>query len=134
MSYVKYPKLHVQCAANELPIGELESAAHDMQVPFGVTAFWEYVPAGQVVHPTLPVTFLYFPLAQVEQVPPLGPVYPRLQVQLAAAVHPLHEAPEFAGQAVQGPPFGPQNPALQVQPDKAAHPKHEAPEFAGQAI
>jgi hypothetical protein len=51
--------------------------------------------------------FLYFPAMQAVQLPPFGPVKPKLQVQLACAVHPLHDAPEFAGHVVQVPPFGP---------------------------
>jgi hypothetical protein len=35
------------------------------------------------------------------QTPPLGPVKPVLQVQLASALQTLHEAPELAGHARQ---------------------------------
>jgi hypothetical protein len=55
-------------------------------------------------------------------------------VQLASEVHPLHEAPEFAGHAVHVPPLGPYRPELHLQLTKAVHPLHEAPEFAGHAV
>lgn len=67
----------------------------------------EYMPVPQLVHARVPVVILYFPAVQAVQTPPLGPVKPGLQVQLANAVHPLHDAPEFAGHAVHVPPFGP---------------------------
>jgi hypothetical protein len=60
----------------------------------------EYLPALQSVHPALPVTILYFPAAQAEHVPPLGPVKPRLQTQLLDAVEPLTDC-ELLGQAIQ---------------------------------
>jgi hypothetical protein len=47
------------------------------------------------------VIVLYLPATQTVHVPPLEPVNPRLQVQLASALQPLHEAPELAGQAIQ---------------------------------
>ncbi len=41
----------------------------------------EYVPAEQVVQATVPVVVLKVPATQAVQTPPLGPVYPTLQVQ-----------------------------------------------------
>ena len=52
-------------------------------------------------------------------------------MQLVDTVHPLHDAPEFAGQAVHVPPAGPYNPALQMHWFDAEHLMHEAPEFTG---
>jgi hypothetical protein len=74
-------------------------AGHGTQVmaPFVL----EYVPASHNVHVALPVTLLYFPATQLLHTPPFGPVNPRLQVQLASALQPLHEAPELAGHATQ---------------------------------
>lgn len=61
----------------------------------------EYVPATQLVQATLPVAVLYFPATHARHGPPRGPVYPALQVQFVDTVQPLHETPEFAGQATQ---------------------------------
>ena len=62
--------------------------------------FGEVVCAGQLVHASLPVAFLYVPGAQLIQLPPSGPKKPMLQVQLLDARHARHEAPELTGQAV----------------------------------
>lgn len=41
----------------------------------------EYVPAGQPVHETLPLSLLNLPATHAVQAPPSGPVYPMLHVQ-----------------------------------------------------
>jgi hypothetical protein len=41
----------------------------------------EYDPAGQFVHDTLPMLFLFFPIAQALQALPSVPVYPMLHLQ-----------------------------------------------------
>jgi len=77
----------------------------------------------QLLHPALPRTDLYFPAAQLTQLPPSGPVKPMLHRQsvaasLAAALQefsgqPLHAAsPEAdsnvpSGQGEHSPPFAP---------------------------
>lgn len=60
----------------------------------------EYVFRLQSVHDAAPVTALYFPATQVVQVPPLGPVYPRLQRQSEIAVIPVVEVTVLVGQPV----------------------------------
>lgn len=104
-----YPGLHKHNAAAVLPVDdELEFAGHVMQVATLVApTVVEYVPYVQSVHAVEPVVLLYFPAVQAVHAPPSGPVKPKLQVQLASAVHPLHEAPVLAGQTVHVPPFGP---------------------------
>jgi hypothetical protein len=80
----------------------LEPAGHATQVVAIVAPdVVEYVAAAQSVHTALPVLILYLPTAHAEQTPPLGPVKPMLQVQLASALQPPHEAPELAGHARQ---------------------------------
>ena len=59
-----------------------------------------YLPAPQLVHASEPVVVLYFPAAHAEHGPPSGPVYPRLQRQLASCVDPAGDC-EFDGQAWQ---------------------------------
>jgi hypothetical protein len=58
----------------------------------------EYVLAAQSVHAASPGAVLYFPATQPTHVPPLGPVYPRLQRQAETAVCPVADVTEFAGQ------------------------------------
>ena len=60
----------------------------------------EYVLRPQSVHAADPVAFLNFPATQAVQVPPLSPVYPRLQRQAEMAVCPVADVNAFAGQAV----------------------------------
>jgi hypothetical protein len=91
----------VQAARAELEIGELELLGHATQVETDVDpADVEYVPAPQSVHAALSVKTLYLPVTQAVHVPPLGPVNPTLQVQLASAVLPAGEL-TLAGQARQ---------------------------------
>lgn len=52
-------------------------------------------------HVAAPVTILYFPATQPTHVPPLGPVYPRLQRHEPIAVSPEDVCPEFDGQGRQ---------------------------------
>lgn len=109
----------MQAARAELEIGELELVGHVTQVaaaeapvaaeyvpaPQSVQTVLAirvaYFPAAQSVHTALPVTVLYLPATQPVHAPPLGPVKPTLHVQAVAAIHPLHDAPEFAGHATQ---------------------------------
>ena len=60
----------------------------------------EYVFRLQSVHDAVPVTVLYFPATQAVQVPPLGPVYPRLQRQAEMAVCPVADVTALVGQPV----------------------------------
>jgi hypothetical protein len=60
----------------------------------------EYLPAPQSVQRAAPKPVLYFPAPQAVHVPPLGPVNPRLQTQLASAGEPIG-ACVSAGQAWQ---------------------------------
>ena len=50
---------------------------------------------------TEPIVLLYLFVVHALHVPPLGPVYPMLQRQLAAEVCPVRVFPELAGQATQ---------------------------------
>jgi hypothetical protein len=61
----------------------------------------EYVLTPQSVHVAAPATILYFPAAHASHVPPLGPVYPRLQRHEPIAVSPEDVCPEFDGQSRQ---------------------------------
>jgi hypothetical protein len=79
-------------------IFEYVLAGHKTQV---AAAIGEYVPAAQLVHNPEPVDVLAVPASQAVQTPPLGPVNPTLQAQLASALHPLHVEPELAGQERQ---------------------------------
>jgi hypothetical protein len=107
--------------------------------------------AGHAVHAAEPVSILYVPAPQAVHAAPLRPVKPLLQVQLASALQPLHEAPELAGhavhaaepvailyfpapQAVHAAPLEPVKPLLQVQLASAVQPLHEAPELAGHVV
>ena len=76
----------------------------------------EYVPAEQLTHALDPVAVLYWPATHAEQVPPFGPVYPALHVQLLR--NPLlAPANAFAGHRLQlGLPSGDHSPG--------AHAKH----------
>ncbi len=98
-----YPTLQVQLASVLQPLHEApELAGHARQVVATMApAVVENVAAAQVVHATSPVVVLYVPAAQAVHTPPFGPVYPTLQVQLASASQPLHEAPELSGHARQ---------------------------------
>ena len=53
------------------------------------------------MHAKLPVVVLYFPAKQPTHVPPLGPVYPRLQRHEPIAVCDVSACPEFDGQVRQ---------------------------------
>jgi methionine-rich copper-binding protein CopC len=59
----------------------------------------EYLPAPQSVQPALPGVVLYLPAMHAVHVPPLDPVYPRLQRQLVCADDPETDC-EFVGQLV----------------------------------
>ena len=92
----------------------------------------EDLPLIQLAHAASPVTVLYFPARQAEQVPPLGPVNPGLQTQLVCAVDATTADCELVAQSVHGaepgavlyfpythavhvPPLGPVYPALHEQ-------------------
>ena len=81
------PALQVHAVTAELVMGELEftgQVSQAIDVTAAVTA--EYFPAAQLVHTAVPLAILYVPTAHGEQVPPFGPVYPGLQVQLVTVV------------------------------------------------
>ncbi len=78
-----------------VPAMQLVHAAEEL-----APAVVEYVPAGHETHALGPVAVLYSPGAHAVQVPPFGPVYPALQVQLTR--NPLDAgAREFAGHRLQ---------------------------------
>jgi hypothetical protein len=86
----------------ELEIGDKELVGHAKQLLIVVEPITvEYLESKQLAHGVLPAVPLYFPATQAVQVPPLGPVNPLLQVQLASALQPLHEPPVLAGHARQ---------------------------------
>jgi len=94
-----YPALQVHAVTAELGLSELEFTGHTKQVVGTVApTVLEYVPVKQFVHAALPMTSLYVPALQAEQTPPLGPLYPALQLQEATAVLKPGEF-EFAGHA-----------------------------------
>ena len=80
----KNPALHLQAAAVVLAINDWEFNGHDEQAVAPVT--FEYVAAKQLVHAALPVVDLKAPPTQGVHGPPLGPVYPTLQMQAVTAV------------------------------------------------
>ena len=99
----------------------------------------EYPPAKQFVHAALPEFVLYLPAKHAVHVPPLGPVYPRLQRQEPIAVCAVAVVTEFAGQAVHAalplaplyvlkthaehvPPSGPVYPRLHLHAEMAVFP------------
>jgi len=94
-----YPALHselMHAALDVLAVGEVVSAGQARHAAAAVAAsVAKYVPGPQSMHSEEPVALLYFPEMHAEQTPPSGPVYPMLQVQLAAAGQPVHDAPEF---------------------------------------
>jgi hypothetical protein len=99
------PILQRQAVTATLAAGELESVGHERHTAAAVApTVVEYVLTPQLVHASEPVVVLYFPATQFVQAAPLGPVEPRLQVQLASVVPAL---PEFAGHAVHVPPLVP---------------------------
>jgi hypothetical protein len=82
-------------------VGEYLPAGQEMQASaVDAPVVVKNLPTLQSVHPTLPVTILYFPAVQAEHVPPFGPVNPRLQTQLLNAVEPLSDC-ELLGQSLQ---------------------------------
>ena len=97
-----YPGLQVQPPAAEQPVHDApELAGQVAHVASAVAAsVEEYFPVPQLVQTALPVAILYFPAAQGEHTPPLGPVYPTLQVQTSRAVLATGEL-ELAGHARQ---------------------------------
>jgi hypothetical protein len=103
------------------------------------------------VHTPLPVKGLYVPCAHPLHVPPLGPVYPALQVQDINSVDPVASVELPAGQvvhapapvdclyvpvgqAVHVPPDGPVNPILQLQDVTMVFPVVDVKLLAGQFI
>jgi hypothetical protein len=79
---------HVLASAAPTATENLPSS-HSAHVPAVVAAkTTENVPAPQSVHATEPEPVLYFPAAHAAHVPPLGPVYPRLQTQLVSVDDP----------------------------------------------
>ena len=85
-----------------------------------------YLPAPQSVHPTEPISSLYFPASHAVHVPPLPPVYPALHWQLVKALLPGREI-EFSGQGLHAaePELALNSPArhrIQVCPSAAVAP------------
>jgi len=89
------PALQMQLESVPLPAGDCEFATHPTHAfevsPLAV----EYWLIKQSVHPTLPVVVLYFPATHSTHTPPLGPVAPWLQMQLAGVPLPIGDC-EFA--------------------------------------
>ena len=84
-----YPALHVHAACAVLTAGDELLVGQVLHVPELVAApAAEYVFVPQSVHTAAPVTALYLPAAQGEQVPPSGPVNPTLHVQAPIALPP----------------------------------------------
>ncbi len=76
-----YPALQTQAVTTVLRLGELEFAGHVKQfVTAEAPVEVEYLPAAQLVHPTLPLVSLYVPAPHGEHGPPSGPEYPALHV------------------------------------------------------
>lgn len=93
-----YPALHMHAVCTLLGEGEEENDGQAMHVEIAVAATApEYVFAPQSVHVADPVDVLYFPAMQFTHGPPLEPVHPALQVQLAKVPLPANEL-EFVGQ------------------------------------
>ncbi len=98
----------------------------------------ENLPAGHCVHAAVPILVLNLPASQGLHVPPSGPVWPLLQVQLDSAM--LADAdPEFAGHArhsvvlvfeyvlaIQGLQTSAVVPAIDVETLPAVHCMHRA--------
>ena len=77
----------MQEAAAVLKAGEFELGGHPVHTVATVAPVTaEYVPARQSVHVPLPVAVLYLPAVHDVHMPPLGPVYPALQVQCAMSL------------------------------------------------
>jgi hypothetical protein len=76
--------------------------ALQIQDVFSIAAF-KILPEfrGHILQLREPIVLLYRPATHAVHVPPLGPVYPMLQKQLAAEVCPVREWFEFNGQATQ---------------------------------
>jgi MoxR-like ATPase len=53
----------------------------------------------RAAHAALPAALLYLLVAHAVHVPPLGPVYPRLQRQAVAALFAVADVTEFTGQS-----------------------------------
>jgi hypothetical protein len=98
-----YPVVHMQFVKSVDPAPEIEFAGQAVQTDSDCAAIEpEYLLSAQLVHAAEPGTVLYFPATHAVHVPPLGPVNPRLQRQLASAVDPTG-ACAFAGQLWQVP-------------------------------
>jgi hypothetical protein len=96
-----YPLLQRQWVAAALPLGELESARHAVQVVAeAAPTAAENALAAQAVHAAEPEPALYFPATHSAQVSPSSPVAPALQVQAVRRADPGGEF-EFAGQTSQ---------------------------------
>jgi len=82
-----YPELQVQAVIPVLFKGEFEFELQLVQVDSAICAdSSEYLPVAQEVHGAAPVGILYVPARHPVHVPPLGPVYPELQVQAVIPV------------------------------------------------
>ncbi len=100
-----YPTLHVHCVDTLQPLHEAPELAEHASHATVRPVVLEKVPAGQVVHATLPVAVLKVPAAQGVHGPPLGPVYPTLQMQDVTAVLEMGEL-VFVGHDKQVVRFG----------------------------
>jgi len=79
------PTLHVQFVDTVQPLHEAPELAGQALHATVRQVVFEKVPAVQAVHAALPVAVLKVPATQGVHVPPLGPVYPMLQVQEVTA-------------------------------------------------
>ena len=84
------PALQVQIVP---PAGELEPAKQPRHVdnPEAPTTV-EYVPGSHALHSAGPVDSLYLPATHAVQLPPSGPEYPALQVQIVLPAGELEPA------------------------------------------
>jgi hypothetical protein len=100
-----YPTLHVQFVDTVQLLHEApELVGHASQLVVRPVVL-ENSPALQMVHAAAPVALLNVPGAQGVHGPPLGPVYPRLQMQDVTAGLEMGEL-AFAGHAKQDVKFG----------------------------
>ena len=80
-----YPALQAHAVTAELVLGEFVFTGHTKQADATVApTIPEYFPVEQPVHDPLPLKSLYVPTPHAAHGPPLGPVYPTLQVHAVA--------------------------------------------------
>ena len=79
----EYPALHRQSTTSSDPDEDCENDGQFWHVASVFPDVIENVPGEQLVHPADPDIVLNVPALHTVQLPPLGPVYPALQRQLA---------------------------------------------------